>query len=46
VSLVIAVKQGKAKGVGNKADNDKGCKHAKEDEEIGKHGSSSLRSAS
>ena len=36
-SLVVAVKQGKAKCVGNEADNDKGYKHAKENEEISKH---------
>ena len=40
--LIAAVKQGKPKSVGNKADNGKGCKHAKENEEVGKHKNVSL----
>jgi hypothetical protein len=36
------VRQGKPNGVGNKAGKDKGCKHAEENEEVGKHKNVSL----
>ena len=36
------IKHGKPKGVGNEADKGKGCKHAKENEEVSKHENVSL----